>query len=73
MTQASYKKSAIARPKKRTELTEEQRQEIKEAFDLFDTDGSGREVMMQGRSMRRSSRLRCGHLGLSLRRRRSAR
>ena len=24
----------------RTELTEEQRQEIKEAFDLFDTDGS---------------------------------
>lgn len=29
------------RPKKRTELTEEQKQEIKEAFDLFDTDGSG--------------------------------
>ena len=27
--------------KKRTELTEEQKQEIKEAFDLFDTDGSG--------------------------------
>jgi len=27
--------------KGRTELTEEQRQEIKEAFDLFDTDGSG--------------------------------
>ena len=27
--------------KKRRELTEEQRQEIKEAFDLFDTDGSG--------------------------------
>jgi len=26
----------------RNELTEEQRQEIKEAFDLFDTDGSGR-------------------------------
>eukprot|EP00360_Condylostoma_magnum_P001515 CAMPEP_0168315720 /NCGR_PEP_ID=MMETSP0210-20121227/12478_1 /TAXON_ID=40633 /ORGANISM="Condylostoma magnum, Strain COL2" /LENGTH=106 /DNA_ID=CAMNT_0008291069 /DNA_START=9 /DNA_END=326 /DNA_ORIENTATION=+ len=25
----------------RTELTEEQKQEIKEAFDLFDTDGSG--------------------------------
>ena len=23
------------------ELTEEQKQEIKEAFDLFDTDGSG--------------------------------
>lgn len=28
--------------KGRTELTEEQKQEIKEAFDLFDTDGSGR-------------------------------
>eukprot|EP01016_Furgasonia_blochmanni_P008111 TRINITY_DN13256_c0_g1_i3.p2 TRINITY_DN13256_c0_g1~~TRINITY_DN13256_c0_g1_i3.p2 ORF type:complete len:167 (-),score=90.22 TRINITY_DN13256_c0_g1_i3:11-511(-) len=27
--------------KSRTELTEEQRQEIKEAFDLFDTEGSG--------------------------------
>merc|ERR1712166_1358021 len=38
---ASYKKTALARPKKRTELTEEQKQEIKEAFDLFDTDGSG--------------------------------
>ena len=36
-----FKKSALGRPKKRTELTEEQRQEIKEAFDLFDTDGSG--------------------------------
>ncbi|OMJ83349.1 hypothetical protein SteCoe_15751 [Stentor coeruleus] len=39
--------SSIRRPptktqrKGRTELTEEQRQEIKEAFDLFDTDGSG--------------------------------
>lgn len=37
----SFKKSTLARPKKRTELTEEQKQEIKEAFDLFDTDGSG--------------------------------
>eukprot|EP01022_Parablepharisma_sp_SALTPOND_P036389 TRINITY_DN98_c0_g1_i2.p9 TRINITY_DN98_c0_g1~~TRINITY_DN98_c0_g1_i2.p9 ORF type:complete len:193 (-),score=39.51 TRINITY_DN98_c0_g1_i2:2918-3496(-) len=27
--------------KRKTELTEEQKQEIKEAFDLFDTDGSG--------------------------------
>ena len=27
--------------RKRTELTGEQKQEIKEAFDLFDTDGSG--------------------------------
>ena len=26
---------------RRKELTEEQKQEIKEAFDLFDTDGSG--------------------------------
>ena len=26
---------------KKTELTDEQRQEIREAFDLFDTDGSG--------------------------------
>ena len=25
----------------RVELTEEQKQEIKEAFDLFDTDGTG--------------------------------
>ena len=39
--QASYKKTTLTRPKKRTELTEEQKQEIKEAFDLFDTDGSG--------------------------------
>eukprot|EP01017_Pseudomicrothorax_dubius_P013812 TRINITY_DN1621_c0_g2_i2.p1 TRINITY_DN1621_c0_g2~~TRINITY_DN1621_c0_g2_i2.p1 ORF type:complete len:169 (-),score=68.05 TRINITY_DN1621_c0_g2_i2:129-635(-) len=31
-----------APPKGRREITEEQRQEIKEAFDLFDTDGSGR-------------------------------
>jgi centrin-1 len=38
---ASYKKTTLAKPKKRSELTEEQKQEIKEAFDLFDTDGSG--------------------------------
>ena len=37
----SLRKSALSRPKKRTDLSEEQRQEIKEAFDLFDTDGSG--------------------------------
>lgn len=30
------------KPGGRRDLTEEQRQEIKEAFDLFDTDGSGR-------------------------------
>jgi Ca2+-binding EF-hand superfamily protein len=28
--------------KARNELTEEQKQEIKEAFDLFDTDGVGK-------------------------------
>ena len=38
---ASYKKTTLAKPKRRTELTEEQKQEIKEAFDLFDTDGIG--------------------------------
>ena len=38
---ATFRKTALGKPKKRTELTEEQRQEIKEAFDLFDTDGSG--------------------------------
>ena len=30
--------------KGRPELTEEQKQEIREAFDLFDTDGSGTEI-----------------------------
>ena len=34
-------KAGLAKPKRRTDLTEEQKQEIKEAFDLFDTDGSG--------------------------------
>lgn len=34
-------KAAAGHSKKVAELTEEQRQEIKEAFDLFDTDGSG--------------------------------
>ncbi len=38
---SGFRKSGVTRPKKRTELTEEQRQEIKEAFDLFDTEGSG--------------------------------
>ena len=27
------------------ELTEEQKQEIREAFDLFDTDGSGAQLL----------------------------
>ncbi|KAM4732519.1 uncharacterized protein cetn4 [Anableps anableps] len=43
---SNYRKpaSSAAQRKKansKTELTEEQRQEIKEAFDLFDTDGTG--------------------------------
>ncbi len=33
--------TAIERPRKKRELTDEQRQEIKEAFDLFDTDKDG--------------------------------
>ena len=38
---SNYRKGALAKPKGRNQLTEEQKQEIKEAFDLFDTDGSG--------------------------------
>lgn len=43
---SSFRKpSATTNQRKRAgpkpELTEEQKQEIKEAFDLFDTDGSG--------------------------------
>ncbi|CAM9911278.1 unnamed protein product, partial [Hapterophycus canaliculatus] len=38
--QASASKRGGAKSKK-FELTEEQKQEIREAFDLFDTDGSG--------------------------------
>ncbi|XP_042336222.1 centrin-2 [Sceloporus undulatus] len=43
----SYKKPSLGAPAQRkkaapkTELTEEQKQEIREAFDLFDTDGTG--------------------------------
>ncbi|KAI8474007.1 MAG: caltractin-like protein [Monoraphidium minutum] len=41
----SYRKSVVAARRaeqgKRSGLTEEQKQEIREAFDLFDTDGSG--------------------------------
>jgi centrin-1 len=43
--QQSYRKSVVtarrAEKGKRTGLSEEQKQEIREAFDLFDTDGSG--------------------------------
>jgi Ca2+-binding EF-hand superfamily protein len=40
--------------KARNELTEEQKQEIKEAFDLFDTDGVGTAPLTQDTSTRRS-------------------
>ncbi len=42
--------------KARNELTEEQKQEIKEAFDLFDTDGVGTCLFTQDTSMQRNSR-----------------
>ncbi|GAB1603969.1 caltractin-like [Argonauta hians] len=42
---SNYKKAVTGGPRKKPgpklELTEEQKQEIKEAFDLFDADGSG--------------------------------
>uniref|UniRef100_A0A7N5JJZ8 Centrin-2-like n=2 Tax=Amniota TaxID=32524 RepID=A0A7N5JJZ8_AILME len=44
---SSYKKTSLGGATQRkktapkTELTEEQKQEIREAFDLFDTDGTG--------------------------------
>eukprot|EP00916_Digyalum_oweni_P009466 GHVL01015981.1.p1 GENE.GHVL01015981.1~~GHVL01015981.1.p1 ORF type:complete len:173 (+),score=46.31 GHVL01015981.1:56-574(+) len=37
----SQRANVHGRSGKRTEVTDEQKQEIKEAFDLFDTDGSG--------------------------------
>lgn len=43
--------------KARSELTEEQKQEIKEAFDLFDTDGVGTVTITQDTSMPKSSKL----------------
>lgn len=39
MSKATLKSKAAA--SKAQELTQEQKQEIREAFDLFDTDGSG--------------------------------
>ena len=43
--QANYKKPAVGSQRKKSgpkpELTEEQKQEIREAFDLFDADGTG--------------------------------
>merc|ERR1712087_1077393 len=38
---ASLNRKRGGRNKAKTELTDEQKQEIREAFDLFDTDGSG--------------------------------
>ena len=38
---ASLNRKRSSRNKGKTELTDEQKQEIREAFDLFDTDGSG--------------------------------
>lgn len=38
---STLKKSAAKKKQGPTELTEDQKQEIREAFDLFDTDGSG--------------------------------
>ena len=59
--------------KARNELTEEQKQEIKEAFDLFDTDGVGIPSLIQDISMPKNSRLPCVPSDLNLRRRRSRR
>lgn len=43
--------------KARSELTEEQKQEIKEAFDLFDTDGVGTVTITQDTSMPKNLKL----------------
>ena len=37
----NVKKKKSTKNRSKIELTEEQKQEIREAFDLFDTDGSG--------------------------------
>ena len=59
--------------KARSELTEEQKQEIKEAFDLFDTDGVGTSPLTQVTSTPRNSRWPCVPSASSPRRRRSRR
>ena len=39
---SGYRKTAVNKKnQKKNELTEEQKAEIREAFDLFDTDGTG--------------------------------
>ena len=40
-------RQAFGRQKPRRGLTEEQRQEIKEAFDLFDTEGAGKNTFFK--------------------------
>lgn len=40
------KKGPTTNKGKKFELTEEQKQEIREAFDLFDTDGSGTYIFL---------------------------
>ena len=38
----SVQRGAVRKPVKRRELTDEQKQELREAFDLFDSEQSGR-------------------------------
>lgn len=59
--------------KARSELTEEQKQEIKEAFDLFDTDGVGTFFLTQGISMPKNSKSPCVLSDFSPKRKRSKR
>ena len=59
--------------KARNELTEEQKQEIKEAFDLFDTDGVGKPLLTQVTSMQKNLKLLCVLLDLSQKKRKSRR
>jgi len=72
-SKARANRAAGGAKNKKFELTEEQKQEIREAFDLFDTDGSGKCVSGFGRKgdvgimilVRRSLRKwldSCGHV-----------
>jgi len=65
----SYKHHSRSK-QQRHGLTEEQRQEIKEAFDLFDTEGAGKfyfisNSILQARLMQESLRLPWGLLALN--------
>jgi len=44
VAQSTKQKSTPGKKNNPSELTEDQKQEIREAFDLFDTDGSGQSV-----------------------------